>query len=174
MLSCVDLLLSHLIWFPFSHFMFHICLYFLTPSTLCFLVLFVINCSLTPAWNNLVAAITLEEWFVLKPVIPAIWHIWDTVLLAYCGLQLPMNTNILLLVVWVVFNKMPNFFQWQILGNELSVLLPTAKCIISSAQEHLSIDKYTGLRFSKQSFLPVFSFHCRLLAQLVMLDELYP
>ena len=55
-------------------------------------VLSMISCSSAPLWNNLVAFVTLREWFVLNPVISAVSQrrftvfdsvLWPTVTLEY-------------------------------------------------------------------------------------------
>ena len=54
-------------------------LYVLTPSTLRWPVRSITSCSSTPDAYNLVAFVTLNEWLVLKPWIPAALHRRPTV-----------------------------------------------------------------------------------------------
>ena len=55
-------------------------LYARTPSILRCPVLSMISCSSAQLWNNLVAFVTLREWFVLNPVISAVSQRCFTVL----------------------------------------------------------------------------------------------
>ena len=55
-------------------------LYKCTTSKLLCPVSFIISCSSTPAWNSLVAVVTLKEWFNLWPCIPVMEHKRDAVL----------------------------------------------------------------------------------------------